>query len=89
MITIQTSHAAIKLVADGVAGELVDASTDQVPERMTTENVSGDKQYIYRQHYGSQANAEAIIEPERFPHIPNQEPPDEIGETQKLTMQVL
>ena len=56
---------------------------------MTAENVAADQDNIDGQHDGSDADAEAVVEPERLPHVVGQKAPDDVGQPQELAVQIL
>ena len=85
----QTTDAIVELMAARMLGKTVQSASDEMPEGVTTEDVATDEDDIYQQNDRSEADAEPIFEPKRFPHIPDEERPNDVGEPKKLAMQIL
>ena len=56
---------------------------------MTTENVAADQDDVDGEHDGSHPDAEAVLEPERLPHVVSKKAPDDVGQPQKLAVKIL
>ena len=64
-LRIQAAHAIVELVPDRVLRDLIERSADQVPERVTAEDVAAQQNHVDDQHQGSDADPEAVGETEK------------------------
>ena len=78
MIAIQARYTVVKLVPDGMLGDLIDRPACQVPEGMAAENVAAEENDVDHQHDGSETDTEASVEPERLYRVIYEENPDNI-----------
>jgi len=89
MPRVQTAHEVVNLVPHRVFRYLVEGPPDHMPERMTPEYVSGQKDHIHDQHKASNPDSESIRENETSDRVVNQKTPDNVGEPQKVAMKIL
>ena len=89
MPRVQATHAVVELVPYRVIRDLVECSSDQVPERMTPEYVSAQKHDIDDQNEASNPDPESLREKERPHRVVDQKAPDNVGEPQKVAMKIL
>ena len=64
-------------------------AADQVPERVTSEDVPAEQHDIDGQNERSDADAEAVLKPERLQRVVDQKAPDHVGEPQEVAVEIL
>ena len=69
--------------------DLVETASDQVPEGVAAEDVSAKQHDIDDQNDGSDADPEAIGETEGLHRVVDQKAPDDVGEPQKIAVEIL
>ena len=76
-------------LADGRLREHVDQAADQMPQRMAAERVAAEQHHVHQQHQRADADAEAVVEPQRLPHVVRQKHHEQQREIQEVAMDVL
>ena len=86
---VQAADAVVQLVPYRVFGNAVERSSDEMPERVAAEDVSGQEYDIHYQNDGADTDSEAVRKTERYHGVVDQETPYEIGEPQEITVKIL
>jgi hypothetical protein len=89
MFPVEARNAVIELVPHGVFGDAVERAADQMAERVATEDVHRNQDHVYEEDDCANADSEAIRKPERFPHVVDEERPDDIGEAEEIAVKIL
>ena len=89
MSPVQTAHTIVELVPYRVFRDAVERPTDQVPEGMAAEYISAEKDNIQDQDEASDADPEAVRETKTDDCVIDQKCPYQVGETQKVAMEIL
>src|SRR6266568_384160 len=86
---VKATHEVVNLLSYGVIRDTVECSSDQMPERMTPENISAKKHDINDQNQAPNPDPESLGEKERSQGVVDQKAPDNVREPQKVAMKIL
>ena len=86
---VQAAHAIVELVPHRVFRDAVERASDQVAERVAAEYISAEKHNVHHQDEASDADAEAVGETEGHDCVVDQKGPHQVGEPQKVAMEIL
>ncbi len=89
MRSVQAAYAIVEFVPHGMLRDAIEGASDEVPEGVASEDVSSEKDDVHYQNQASYADAEAIWKAEGHDCVVNEEKPDNIGEPQKIAMEIL
>jgi len=89
VLRVQTADTVVQFVPRRVFRYLVETASNQVPESVAAENISGQEHNVDDQNNSSDADSEAVGEKESPHCIKHQESPDDIGEAQEVAVEVL
>ena len=68
---------------------LIERASDQVAEGVAAEYIAAEKNNVHHQDEASDPNPEAVGETEGHDCVINQKSPHQVGEAQKVTMEIL
>jgi hypothetical protein len=86
---VEAARAIVDLLAYRVIRDAVECSSNEVAERVASEDVSAKKHDVHYQDKASNPDPESIGKKERSYGVVDQKSPDNIGEPQEVAMIVL
>jgi hypothetical protein len=86
---VEAARAIVDVFAHRVFRDLVERSSNEVAERVASEDISGEKHDVHYQDKASNPDPKSIREKERSYGVVDQESPDNVGEPQEVAMIVL
>ena len=89
MFAVEAAHAFIHFVADRMVGDDVEATSNEMTEGVTAEDVSGKQDDVDDEHQGADADAEMAVKVEGNDGIPDEKCPDNIRKAQEIAVKVL
>ena len=89
MSCVQAAHAIVEFVPYRVFRDLIERASNQVPEGVAAEDIAAEKNNVHHQDEASDPDPEAVGETEGHDCVIDQESPHQVGEAQKVTMEIL
>src|SRR5215469_11774250 len=86
---IQPANEVVYLVPHRVSGDAVKRPSDQVPERVTPEYITGEQDDIDYKNEASDSDSESVREDEPYDSVVNQKSPHDVRESQKIAVKIL
>jgi hypothetical protein len=86
---VQATHTVVDALAGGSAGQTVAKASNQMPEGMATERVTGQQHEIREKDQGADPDTESAVEPERVPYIASENDKKKEGQVEKIPMNIL